>query len=406
MAKKKKKAGPGARVLFGGALVVLPAALPGLWGGFQKAVCEGYGITKEQAGVIFVCTIASFGIACVFTGLISDKAPPKWVAFCGALLILTGFCSTAFLPGGKVLLLCLAYSLPVGLGCACLYPTAMGCVQKFYPQNKGFATGIMGASLGFGGTAIAYASRALTAAFGIRVCFFAMGVALFLPVAAGALQLYTPKTLPPQQSGGKNQTPRQMVATPMFYLLLAATFFATPTTQLFAPGIIEMGVERGLSEGGAVFSLALSSLCNGAGRFVLPLLSDKFGRPKTAVASYLCLFAASAGFAFAAGWFLPVIYGLVTFFYSGQNAVMPAFCTDLFGFKHSGINYGLVALGMAGGAVLFPPIAAVYGPGYLPRHGIAAVSAVLAAVCVALAAITGAKTQKTQSRNKPGKTIE
>ncbi|MDL2215874.1 MFS transporter [Ruminococcaceae bacterium OttesenSCG-928-N02] len=388
MAKPKKKK-PATGVLIAGAMVVVPGALPGLWGTFQKAVCEGYGISEAQAGMIFTCTIASFGLACIITGALGDKLGPKMVAGTGACLLLFGFCSSALMPQGSPFYLCLGYSVPIGLGCACLYPPAMSCVQKHYPQRKGLATGVLGASLGLSGAAITYGGRALIHFFGIRVCFLVLGIVLFALVFTGAMGLWVPAVAPGLAQNKRGLTPREMAGTAPYYLLLAATFLATPTTQLFSPRVVEMGMERGLSEGAAVLSLALSSLANGAGRFAMPMLSDKLGRPKTSTLSFLLLGVASCGLWWAKGFWVPIMYGITTFFYSGQNAVMPAYCSDLFGLQHSGANYGLIAIGMTFGALAFPPLAQVYGGGYLPRHIIAICSASLGCVCVLFAGKLG-----------------
>lgn len=376
MAKKKKKKPQSFGVLIGGALVVVPGALPGLWGTFRKAVVEGYSISDGAAQSVFTVTMVCFGAACILTGLAGDKAGPKLVAGVGAALLALGFFASALLPQNMAKLLCITYGVPIGVGCACLYPTAMSSVQKLYPQRKGLATGVLGASLGISGAAIAYGGRALIKFTNIRICFAVLGAVLGTVVFTGAMLLKQPKRAPAQKAQtGKNFTPREMVLTRAYWLLFLTTFLAAPTTQFFSPRITEMGVQRGLSEGAAALSLALSSVANGAGRFTMPFLSDKFGRVQTVVASFVLLGCASAGLWWAQGYWLPVMYGVTTFFYSGQNAVMPAFCSDLFGLKHSGVNYGLVALGMTLGAVFFPVIANVYGEGDAPRHIIALVCA-------------------------------
>ena len=81
-------------------------------------------------------------------------------------------------------------------------------------------------------------------------------------------------------------------------------------------------------------------------------MSDKLGRKPVLYGIYAGLAAGSVWFAFAqSGWVLAA-YALLTFFYSGEAAVEPAFNSDLFGLPHAGVNYGFLALGMSVGSLL------------------------------------------------------
>lgn len=69
-------------------------------------------------------------------------------------------------------------------------------------------------------------------------------------------------------------------------------------------------------------------------------------------------------------------------FLFGGAAVQPALNSDLFGLRHAGVNYGLIALGMSGGSLL-----SYVGSQVLPlaaRHGLAVGRAAAGLFCVRL----------------------
>ena len=98
--------------------------------------------------------------------------------------------------------------------------------------------------------------------------------------------------------------------------------------------------------------MVIGSAASAAGRLFCPFASDRLGRKRVLGALYLGLAAGSAAFAFAGGWWVAAAYAALTFCYSGEAAVEPAFNTDLFGLPHAGVNYGFLALGMSAGSLL------------------------------------------------------
>ena len=177
----------------------------------------------------------------------------------------------------------------------------------------------------------------------------------------------------------KNYSPRQMLRTRQYWLLTAVVALATPSVLLFSPVGVQLGQERGLPQELALLSVLIGSVLSAAGRLGMPWLSDKIGRRYTDVILLAGLAAFSVAFIFAqSGWFIAV-YCLLTFCYSGQAAVLPATCTDLYGPRHTGINYGLLALGMSAGSVAFGVLARCLNDLW-PRHLIAIAAPLLGVV--------------------------
>lgn len=372
--------------LFAGALVMIASGVPGAWGVYQRPVAEAYRLTQPQTAMIFSFTIGAFGVFAILAGFVQDQFGPRLTAAAGGALIAAGFIAAGLLPAEKPVLFYLTYSLLAGGGCAGLYPSSMSCVQKWYADKKGFATGVIGCSVGLSGIFITYFSRWVIGRFGVRASFFTLGAVLFALVLLGAFFLLEPPAGKEQASKGApahSFAPRQVLKTKQYYLLLLAVIGSTAAVQLFTPLLVEIGKERGLSEDAAVFGVALSAFANAAGRLTMPWVSDKTGRRACSLALFLALVGLSVWFRFAEGVFVIVVFSMLTFAYSGQNALLPSITADLYGLRYSGANYGLVSLGMSIGGIAFPLLCRLL-PFEGAAHYLAISGCCLGALCIFL----------------------
>ena len=360
-------------ILLAGAAIQILTGLPAAWGVFQQPVMEEYGLSEQGAGYAFGLLIAAFGVGCVMGGFLQDRQGPKAAALWGTALLCGGFFAAALLPDGAGGMFYGAFSIPAGLGTAFLYPSIQSCAQKWYKGRKGLATGVIGGAVGLSGAFLTAFVRLALQGFGpvqgIRGAFWALGL-LTLPVClAGSFLLADPppETPRPDEQGRQKAappldlSPQQMLRTRQYWLCTGAVCFSTPAVLLFSPIILKLGMERGLSETSALWSVVLGSVGSAAGRLLMPMLSDKIGRRPTDMILFGASLTLSAGFCFAQGWAVVAVYAGLTFCYSALAAVLPALSTDLFGFPHAGVNYGFLALGQSVGSLLFPFLAHLLG---------------------------------------------
>ena len=378
-------------ILAAGAAIQVLTGLPAAWGVFQRPVMEEYGLSEQGAGYAFGVLIAFFGIGCVIGGFLQDKHGPRFAALWGTGLLCGGFFAAAALPAEKGSAFFGVFSIPAGLGTAFLYPSIQSCAQKWYADRKGLATGVIGGAVGLSGAFLTVFVRTAVRGFwvvqGIRGAFWALG-AVTLPVClVGSLLLQDPpqtgQTQKPQENG-KNTidlAPQQMLRTKQYWLCAGAVCFSTPAVLLFSPIILKLGMERGLEEQAALWSVVLGSVGSAAGRLLMPLLSDRIGRRPTDMLLFAVSAGLSAGFAFAQGWGVVACYAGLTFCYSALAAVLPALSTDLFGFPHAGVNYGFLALGQSVGSLAFPFAANFFGL-EAGRHWMAVAAAGAGFACI------------------------
>ena len=378
-------------ILAAGAAIQVLTGLPAAWGVFQQPVMEEYGLSEQGAGYAFGILIAAFGVGCVLGGFLQDRHGPRCAGLWGTALLCGGFFAAGLLPPGSAEAFFLAFSIPAGLGTAFLYPSIQSCAQKWYADRKGLATGVIGGAVGLSGAFLTVFVRTAVRGFwvvqGIRGAFWALG-AVTLPVClVGSLLLQDPpQTGQPQkpQENGKNTidlAPRQMLRTKQYWLCAGAVCFSTPAVLLFSPIILKLGMERGLEEQAALWSVVLGSVGSAAGRLLMPLLSDRIGRRPTDMLLFAVSAGLSAGFAFAQGWGVVACYAGLTFCYSALAAVLPALSTDLFGFPHAGVNYGFLALGQSVGSLAFPFAANFFGL-EVSRHWMAVAAAGAGFACI------------------------
>lgn len=378
-------------ILAAGAAIQVLTGLPAAWGVFQQPVMEEYGLSEQGAGYAFGILIAAFGVGCVLGGFLQDRHGPRCAGLWGTALLCGGFFAAGLLPPGSAEAFFLAFSIPAGLGTAFLYPSIQSCAQKWYADRKGLATGVIGGAVGLSGAFLTVFVRTAVRGFwvvqGIRGAFWALG-AVTLPVClVGSLLLQDPpqtgQTQKPQDNG-KNTidlAPQQMLRTKQYWLCAGAVCFSTPAVLLFSPIILKLGMERGLEEQAALWSVVLGSVGSAAGRLLMPLLSDRIGRRPTDMLLFAVSAGLSAGFAFAQGWGVVACYAGLTFCYSALAAVLPALSTDLFGFPHAGVNYGFLALGQSVGSLAFPFAANFFGL-EVGRHWMAVAAAGAGFACI------------------------
>ena len=375
-------------ILAAGAAVQILTGIPAAWGVFQQPVMEEYGMSEQGTEYAFALLIAAFGVGCVLGGFLQDRRGPRCAGLWGTALLCGGLCTAAMLPEGGAGFY-LGFSIPAGLGTAFLYPSIQSCAQKWYAGRKGLATGVIGGAVGLSGAFLTFfvrtAVRGIGFLQGIRGAFLGLG-AVSLPVClAGSLFLQDPPEPRQKNTGGVDLSPWQMLGTRQYWLCTGAVCFSTPAVLLFSPVILKLGVERGLDEKAALWSVVLGSVGSAAGRLLMPLFSDRVGRRAADGLLFAGSLGLSVGFAFARGWMVVAVYGGLTFCYSGLAAVLPALSTDLFGLPHAGVNYGFLALGQSVGSLVFPAAADWLGL-ERGRHWLAA-----AAAAAGLAAIAALK---------------
>jgi len=343
------------------------------WSIFRSPLMKDYGWTIQQATVPFTLSIVFFAVGMVFAGRWQDKAGPKKVAITGGIILGAGFL-LASQVGSSLWGLYIAYGVLGGLGVGFAYVTPIAVCVKWFPDMRGFITGL--AVLGFGAGSMIGAplGTRLIGQMGVLQTFAVMGVIFGVLTSLAGAMLRNPPAgyrpagwAPPAPAAGKpavvkdNYAPGEMVATPQFYLLWLIYLFWAGVGLMAISQAVPMGRElANLEPAVAAGALGTMAIFNGLGRPAFGGLSDKIGRVWATilaqgvyiVALTLVLPNASTFAAYTVG------ISLIGFAYGGALALMPSFTADYYGTKNLGINYGWVFSAWGAAGVLGPVIGA------------------------------------------------
>jgi OFA family oxalate/formate antiporter-like MFS transporter len=273
----------------------------------------------------------------------------------------------ASLSAHQLPVLYLTYGLLGGLGLGLGYIVPVATLVKWFPDRRGFITGL--AVAGFGGGALITAPIATTLiqSVGVLQTFAILGIVYLVAVIAGASVMQNPpagwkpagwEPTAKQQAAlaGKDYTLGEALSTWRWYVLWAILFLnVTAGISIIsqaAPMAVEISGVTAIIGAGMVGTI---SIANGAGRLLWAWLSDGIGRRTV----FAVMFLLQAAFFFI----LPSLHAfplLVAFCfviiscYGGGFGTMPAFATDYFGPKFVGSIYGLILTAWGFGGVAGP----------------------------------------------------
>ena len=263
-----------------------------------------------------------------------------------------------------------------GIGAAFVYSGCVGSALKWFPNRRGFASGIIAAGFG-GGTflfvpVIAYLIRD----YSYQAAFLATGIfqGIVITVVAQFLRHPGPAFVAPAAASTasaakfrrntENFTTAEMLRTPHFYILYFM-FAAMATGGLFVTANSGSLVRSwGMTVAVLTTATALSPLANGASRIFWGWCSDRTGRENAMVVAFFlqALALVSVVTLGRTSGLMFTITLILTYFTWGEiYSLFPSTLGDYFGGKHATSNYGFLytAKGVAAiiggylGAILF-----------------------------------------------------
>lgn len=338
------------------------------WSVFLNPLRELYGASKLEVGLAFTVTLAVLGIVAGFGGALQRRFGPRAVATLAGLLYGAGVFLSGLAPSLPVLYLTYGLMGGVGLGLGYIVPLAV--LIPWFPDKRGFITGLTVAGFGLGAFAASPLATALIGARGVGHAFLVLGAAYLVLVVAAAQFLraapedYAPPGWTPARQASsipaRDHVLSEALRTPLWpvlWLILALNVSAGAALLSVASPLAQEMVGAGTAEAAALVSVM--SVFNGVGRLLWGGLSDRIGRATT----FFLLFAIQAvTFAAMAAVhdFAPLLAcaSVAALCYGGGFGTMPAYAADVFGPKHAGTVYGAMLTAWSAGAVIGPVLIA------------------------------------------------
>ena len=348
------------------------------WSYFQTLLVRQLGWTFTETAWAFSITIFTLGMSAAWAGAALPRLGPRKLALAGSVLFAGGYLIAGLaLELDWLPLFYLGYGVIGGIGIGLGYVTPVATVAKWFPDRKGLATGIVVMGFGVGAFLL---SKVLAPILvwqmesNISLVFVSLGVVFACILVPSSFLLADPPdgfAASAAAAADEEDIPLSaclqsrefIVMWIVFFFNIAAGIsvisFQSPLLQ-DVWGLADPSVEpEVLAQYGATL-IAISSLCNGVGRLLWGLLSDRIGRVRVfriLLASQMVVF----GMLMTEQnpWVFSVLVCYVLLCFGGGFATMPSFVLDVFGTKRMSIVYGATLTAWAA--------AGVFGPLYVGR---------------------------------------
>ncbi len=359
----------GNRWLIAAAGVVMQVALGAVyaWSVFRVPLTNAYGSSVSEVNLAFSITILSLGFAAFFGGLWMAKSGPRIVAISAGALYGLGVFLASFATNSLIVLY-LTYGLMAGVGIGLGYIVPIATLVKWFPDKRGFITGVAVAGFGGGAVVTTLIARALVTRMDVFQGFAILGIIyLIMVVGAGLLMKNPPQGWKPEgfepdtsaggdrsgvdyELGGALKTWQWFALWAILFLNVTAGIAVISEASPMAQEISGVDATIGAS------LVIIISVGNAAGRFLWAWLSDAIGRKWV----FVTMFLLQAVLFFlipvvgASYVLLAILAIIIATCYGGGFGTMPAFNADYFGSANVGKIYGLMITAWGFGGVLGP----------------------------------------------------
>ncbi|MGV9199389.1 MAG: OFA family MFS transporter [Promethearchaeia archaeon] len=394
-------------VVVGALLIQLALGSLYSWGTMTVFVSPVLGLAKEVTVYIFGIAIISFAVTMVSAGNISKKIGPQNTAILGGIILSIGaFLASVFISVESFWGMVLSYGVLFGAGIGIAYVVPIATANKWFPDKKGFITGISVAGFGAGSFIFNYLIKFLANPAGLKVTdeafvstmesttplmYIVLGIIYITMIIGGALFMnnppngYTPEGwTPPEVEDGDLKASvefkrKEIIKLPQTYLLIGA-YLLSAMCGLIVIGSFASFATSLDDQGNFLYVIgtvdfvlvgSLAALFNGAGRIVWGKVADVLDFRKAMiimflVQGFLCFIYFTTNINQI--YFL-LMTCLIFFCFGGNLSLFPTATSDLYGKENLSSNYGVIfwGYGIAGfiGAVATNQIVTIFGSYFL-----------------------------------------
>ena len=321
------------------------------WSVFRTPLATQFGWSIPQITLTFTITILALSCAAFAGGLWLNRSGPRVVAVTGGVLYGLGVMLASFTE--RLEWLYVTYGLIGGIGLGLGYIVPVAVLLKWFPDRRGFITGIAVGGFGAGALVTAPIATVLIERVGVLSTFAWLGLAYLIaaPLAGWFMRnpregevLYDQALRSPLRQTNPNFTLRQALRTRQWWILWLILFLnVTAGISLISQQAPLYQELAGVSAAVAAGMVGLASIGNALGRVFWAWSSDHLTRRST----FMLLFLIQV----ALFWILPAmgsvaVLTLVAFVilscFGGGFGTMPASVTDYFGPQNVGPIYGLM----------------------------------------------------------------
>lgn len=316
---------------------------------------RGWSMTEfSLAFSVYTLFLAVFSI---FSGRVADAFGARINMYVGAVLFGTGWAFTGRCT--TLVQLYLVYGVLAGTGGGIVYNSVIVTVLRWFPDRRGKASGMLLAAAAIGPFTLAPLASLIMGRVGVVNTFAVLGAMFFVAISGvGWLMVSAPAGYRPEgwnpspaqvgAASGRDLTWQAMIATPLFWSLLAIFICAcTAGTMMINSISLIAQKQMGVAATAGALAVSVSTALNFVGRLSFGAIYDKIGGFKAVLVSLALMTAQSMAM------FLACVV-LLGFAFGGMLVIYPPITGKYFGIKNLGVNYGIMFLGYAGAAFVGP----------------------------------------------------
>ncbi len=354
--------------LISGALILFCLGIIYIWSIFNKPV-SAYFNNWAQSSFTFNIMLVTFVLGILIGGRIQDKKGPRIVVLWGGILFAIGILLASITPSNLPWLFAFAYGGLAGFGVGMAYTSTVSCVQKWFPDRRGLASGVMVSAFGVSTVAFGPLASNMLKTLSVSNTLQILAIAFFAVVIIFVWFIKNPpegymsdvvkaksKAVP---STSEQFSPGEALRTKQMYFIIICMAMLTLAYFIINPKITAMSGPKNFSDL-AVITISLSGVASALGRLLMPILSDFKGRKFAFMILFIVILASVALMIFVSGPVCMVLIWAISFCYGASAGVFPALTADYYGAKNMGANYGLVMIGFAGAALLAMSISSMF----------------------------------------------
>lgn len=335
------------RVVFGAVLLQVCLGAIYSWSLFNQPLMDKFGWTDDQVVLTYSIAIFVFAFSTIFSGRLADKIGPRKVATIGGVLYGSGMILASL--ASTLPMLYFSYGVLAGAGVGFAYVCPLSTGIKWFPEKKGFITGIVVGAFGAGSLIFKSVIEFFIENTGVSATFLCLGIICMVLVVIGAQFLIFPKVSAKdatnKNTGENSYTAKEMIKTKSFYMVWIMFMFGCMPGLLVISLAKDIGIEMvKLTPVTAAHAVGLIALFNAGGRLVWGTISDKLGCVKVVTMMFIMTVVALLVMSLVQlnyeMFFLCL--AAIAFSYGGVLAVFPTITGQFFGPKNLGANYGII----------------------------------------------------------------
>ena len=324
----------------------------------------------EQGKVTLAYTIYNLMI-CIFGIIIGSrgsKIKARPLMYIGSTFFAVGWIVTGF--AASLPIFYLGFGVLAGIGGGCLYNFSVTNTIKWFPDKKGFVSGLLLGGAAVGPVFCAPVATALLNSLGVFRAYIILGIFYGALTYAVGWMVHIPKadyvpdgwTPPAGVTVSEGMNWKQMLKTPTFYLLYFVFIFACTPSMMMLGAVASIGqAQAGMTAAMASLAVSLLAISNFCGRMFFGALSDKLGRYLTLIiALAICLIAVLGISQIRVAVPFMVVMCIIGACGGALLVMFPPITSDCFGVKNSGMNYAIMFSAYSIAALVGPQLVTYY----------------------------------------------